>query len=183
MNIDYCPPRTGIGDYVLTATIVAPPSFELRRFLPTRLKALSNRLVQTAALVYTRRFNLSVAEWRTVAVLAERGTTATSAVIAQTSMDKVRVSRAVAKLVKAGLITREANPENRRLAILDLTPAGRQMYRQIAPLLQDAETEMLASLTQTERDGLTRVLAKIEACLDRIGPEADIDEPQGTRRV
>ncbi|HEX4209022.1 MAG TPA: MarR family winged helix-turn-helix transcriptional regulator [Candidatus Binataceae bacterium] len=73
-----------------------------------------------------------------------------NAVIAQTTMDKVRVSRAVAKLLNAGLITRDADPQDHRRAILDLTATGRAMFEEIVPLVQDAEAEMMAALSEAE---------------------------------
>lgn len=85
-----------------------------------------------------------------------------SAVTAQTAMDKVRVSRAVAKLLKAGLITREADPQDRRHAILGLTASGRDTFAQIVPLIQDAEAEMMGMLSDSERETLNNALAKIE---------------------
>jgi DNA-binding MarR family transcriptional regulator len=99
-----------------------------------------------------------------------------NAVIAQTTMDKVRVSRAVAKLLKAGLITREADPQDRRRAILDLTPPGKEIYRQIVPLVQDIEAEIVAALSGAERAVLDNALAKIEAYLEQSGIDADADD-------
>jgi DNA-binding MarR family transcriptional regulator len=107
-----------------------------------------------------------------------------NAVIAQTTMDKVRVSRAVAKLLKAGLITRESDPQDRRRAILELTAAGREMYQQIVPLVQDVEAEIIAALSGPERNVLDSALSKIEAYLEKSGinvedaSEADEDDDE-----
>lgn len=139
--------------------------------------ALSSRLARNTARVHANQFNLSAPEWRIVAVLGQQGAISTSTVIGQTLMDKVRVSRAVAKLLKAGLVTRESDPRDRRLAVLDLTQAGREVHEQIVPLIKDAETEIMAALTQTERETLGRVLTKIEVYLDQTGPDADNNEP------
>jgi DNA-binding MarR family transcriptional regulator len=155
--------------------------FELGKYLPFRLTVLSNRLTRRVARFYGERFKLSAPEWRTMAVLGQQGAMSANAVIAQTTMDKVRVSRAVAKLLKTGLITREADPQDRRRAILDLTPAGRDIYRQIVPLVQEVEAEIVAALSGPERAVLDHALAKIEAYLERSGivvqaEAADSDE-------
>ena len=151
---------------MMIAAIVSPVGFDLRRFLPARLTALSSRLTRRSALIYSKRFRLTAPEWRTLAVLGQQGAMSMNAVIAQTTMDKVRVSRAVAKLLKTGLIGRESDYQDRRRAILNLTPAGREIYRQIVPLMQDAEEVMLAQLSEAERDALTGALATIERCLE-----------------
>jgi DNA-binding MarR family transcriptional regulator len=153
-------------------------SFELGKYLPFRLTILSNRLTRRVARFYGERFKLSAPEWRTMAVLGQQGAMSANAVIAQTTMDKVRVSRAVAKLLKTGFITREADPLDRRRAILDLTPAGREIYRQIVPLVQEVESEIVAALSGPERAVLDNALAKIEAYLEQSGipVEAEIDD-------
>lgn len=152
-------------------------NFELGKYLPFRLTVLSNRLTRRVARFYGERFKLSAPEWRTMAVLGQQGAMSANAVISQTTMDKVRVSRAVAKLLKANLITREADPQDRRRAILDLTAAGREIYRQIVPLVQEVETEIIAALSDPERAMLDNALAKIEAYLEQSGISADeLDE-------
>jgi DNA-binding MarR family transcriptional regulator len=148
-------------------------NFELGKYLPFRLTVLSNRLTRKVARFYGERFKLSAPEWRTMAVLGQQGAMSANAVIGQTTMDKVRVSRAVAKLLKANLITRESDPQDRRRAILDLTAAGREIYRQIVPLVQEIETEIIAALSDPERAMLDNALAKIEAYLEHSGISAD----------
>ena len=73
---------------------------ELERFLPYRLSILSNRVSQAIAREYTERFNLSMTEWRVMAVLARFNGEGMSAreVAERTAMDKVAVSRALARL-------------------------------------------------------------------------------------
>jgi DNA-binding MarR family transcriptional regulator len=151
-------------------------NFELGKYLPFRLTVLSNRLTRRVARYYGERFKLSAPEWRTMAVLGQQGAMSANAVIAQTTMDKVRVSRAVAKLLKAGLITREADPQDRRRAILNLTMAGQEIYREIVPLVQEVESEIVAELTGPERAVLDNALAKIEAYLEQRGISSDDPE-------
>lgn len=145
------------------------PPFELSRFLPFRLTVLSNRLTRRVARFYGQRFKLSAPEWRTIAVLGQHGAMSANSVIVQTTMDKVRVSRAVAKLLKAAYITRDADPQDRRRAILALTPKGAEIFQQIVPLVQDVEAEILAILSAEDRAGLDRALVRIEAFLDKSG--------------
>ncbi len=156
---------------------VSRPSFELTKYLPFRLTVLSNRLTRRVAQFYGQKYKLTAPEWRTMAVLGQSGAMSANNVIVQTTMDKVRVSRAVAKLLKAGYITREADPEDRRRAILGLTPKGLEVYRQIVPLVQEIEVELLEALNATERAGLDSALAKIEALLGTVDDDqSDLDE-------
>ena len=92
--------------------------------MPFRLSVLANRMTRAVARVYMRRLQLSAPEWRTMAVLGRFGAMTANSVVERTAMDKVRVSRAVTRLLAAGHITRRTDPEDRRRAILDLTPTG-----------------------------------------------------------
>jgi DNA-binding MarR family transcriptional regulator len=158
------------------ALSVPRPPFELTKYLPFRLTLLSNRLTRRVARFYGQKYKLTAPEWRTMAVLGQSGAMSANNVIAQTTMDKVRVSRAVAKLLKAGYITREADPDDRRRAILALTPKGAEIYRQIVPLVQEIEAELLEILNATERAGLDAALAKIEALLETGDESPDLDD-------
>ena len=162
-------------DAVMAAIQYPRRNFELGKYLPFRLTVLSNRLTRRVAHFYAERFKLSAPEWRTMAVLGQQGAMSANAVISQTTMDKVRVSRAVAKLLKAEFITREADPQDRRRAILALTSAGQEVYRQIVPLVQEVEAEIIAALSGPERAVLDNALAKIEAYLQQSGVAATSD--------
>jgi DNA-binding MarR family transcriptional regulator len=141
----------------------AGPPFELDHFLPFRLSVIGNRLTRAVAKVYANRFQLSAPEWRTMAVLGRYGAMPAHGVIEHTAMDKVRVSRAVARLLASGRLTRRADANDRRRVILDLTPAGRAIYTQIVPLALAVESELVTDLTPDERRVLEGVMRKLEA--------------------
>ena len=110
-----------------------------------------------------RRYHLSAPEWRTLAVLGRFGAMTANSVVERTAMDKVRVSRAVTRLLQLGHITRRTDPKDRRRAIIDLTPSGQSVYRQIVPRALAVETEMLAALTDEERATLEAMISKLES--------------------
>jgi DNA-binding MarR family transcriptional regulator len=141
----------------------AGPPFELDHFLPFRLSVIGNRLTRAVARVYARRFQLSAPEWRTMAVLGRYGAMPAHGVIEHTAMDKVRVSRAVAGLLAGGRVARRAAAHERLGAILDLTPAGRDVYSQIVPLALAVESELVTDLTPDERKMLEGVMRKLES--------------------
>lgn len=149
--------------------------FAIERFLPFRLSVLSNRLTRAVARVYTRRFRLSAPEWRTLAVLGRYGAMSANSVVDRTAMDKVRVSRAVARLTTAGHITRRIDPVDRRRAILALTPQGTGIYQQIVPLVRAVENNIMQSLSADERVALDRAFTKLETRSAAM-PQADTAE-------
>jgi DNA-binding MarR family transcriptional regulator len=84
-------------------------------------------------------------------------------------MDKVRVSRTVTKLLRTGHITRRTDPLDRRRAILELTPKGLGVYRQIVPRALAVEEEMLQDLSEAERAAFEAAIGKLEGRVANIG--------------
>jgi len=141
----------------------ADEALKLERFLPYRLSVLTNRISTAIARLYARRFRLTVPEWRVMAVLGRFGAMSANAVCERTAMDKVRVSRAVARLAKAGRLTRRVDAGDRRRAVLALTAAGRAVYEEICPLALAVERRLLAPLDAHDRADLDRLLLQLEA--------------------
>ncbi len=136
----------------------------LQRFLPYRLAVLAEAVSQAVASVYRERFGLTRDEWRVLAALADCGTVKTTRVIEHTTLEKMQVSRAVARLEEAGLITRLPDPDDGRGWLLQLQPAGRALYRRIVPLVQAREAFLLEGFSEQERVLLDRALSTM---LDR----------------
>jgi DNA-binding MarR family transcriptional regulator len=131
---------------------------ELETFLPYRLSVLSNTLSQAIARVYEKRFNLSVTEWRAMAVLGHCSDISAREVAERTAMDKVAVSRAVARLLAKGHIERGTASHDKRQSVLRLSDEGWKIYDQVAPLALEHEQRLLAHLDEEERQWLTRIL-------------------------
>ena len=134
---------------------------ELEDFLPYRLSVLSNTVSQAIAAEYEQRFGLSVTEWRVMAVLGRYAGISAREVAARTAMDKVAVSRAVARMLESGRIERNVSDHDKRQSELRLSASGRAIYRQVAPLALQHERRLLAQLDDTERQSLTRILDKL----------------------
>ena len=80
---------------------------KLENFLPYRLAVLSNTVSTTVARAYDKRFNVSIPEWRVIAILGRFPGLSAVEVAERTMLDKVAVSRAVTKLIKKGRVDRE----------------------------------------------------------------------------
>ncbi len=140
----------------------------LERFVPYRLSVLANTVSRDVARIYDARFGLSVPEWRVMAVLGRFEPLAANAVAARTAMDKVRVSRAVARLLRAGLVARATDRHDRRRSVLRLSARGLAIYAAIVPLALAVEAKLLAALRPAERAALDRLLAKLQARAERL---------------
>lgn len=134
---------------------------ELERFLPYRLSILSNTVSQAIANDYQARFDLSVTEWRVMAVLARFEGLSAREVAERTAMDKVAVSRALARLVEAGRVNRGTHEGDKRRSVLSLSEAGWQVHDVVAPMARAREREVLEKLDEEERLWLVRILDKL----------------------
>lgn len=136
---------------------------ELASFLPYRLSILANRVSATIAQDYQARFDLTIPEWRVMAVLGMRPGLSAGEVASFTEMDKVTVSRAVARLIEAGRLVRATAPEDRRRSVLRLSAAGRRIYREIVPRALEHEARVAAALGPEERRQLDGLIDKLLA--------------------
>ena len=142
---------------------------ELERFLPYRLSVLSNTISQAIAGSYERRFGLSITEWRVMAVLGRYDGLSARQVAERTAMDKVAVSRALARLIGARRVRRLTAMHDRRQSVLGLTAKGWKVYEEIAPLALEHERRLLEHLDRDERAWLGRILEKLwQAELEEI---------------
>lgn len=133
----------------------------LERFLPYRLSILSNHISQTISGLYGKRFGLAVTEWRIMAVLGRFPELSAGEVAERTAMDKVAVSRALARLLERGLVQRDTHGSDRRRSVLELSPVGYTVYDEVAPMALECERQLLANLDETDRAQLDALLAKL----------------------
>ena len=78
------------------------------------------------------------------------------------AVSRTRVSRVVDELVRAGLVSREPNPDDGRSAFAALTPAGRAALRKAAPTYVAAvHREFADHLTAHETEVLAGALRKV----------------------
>ncbi|MEO0576725.1 MAG: MarR family transcriptional regulator [Pseudomonadota bacterium] len=141
----------------------------LENFLPYRLSILSNTVSGTIASAYDQRFNLSIPEWRVMAVIARSPGLSAAEVAERTLMDKVAVSRAVAKLLKAERIEREFADQDRRRSILGLSEKGKAVYDQVAPLAMRMEADLLQGFTEQEIETLNFLIDRMLARTRLLG--------------
>lgn len=135
---------------------------DLPNFLPYRLSVLANRSSDALAREYSERFGLGVTEWRVMAVLGRFPGISASEVAERTAMDKVAVSRAVARMLEAGRLLREFDPADRRRSVLELSPAGEAIYAQVVPLALGFERLLLGGMSAAERELLFRLLGRLD---------------------
>ena len=146
---------------------------KLEEFLPYRLSVLSNTVSNAIAELYRGQFELSIPDWRVIAVLARFPGSSAQSLVEHTRMDKVAVSRSVSRLQGRGLVQRLTSDEDRRRSELRLSSAGDAIYAQIIPLARDYETQLLDSLSSQQRTVLAELLLELQQAAEQLVPGAN----------
>ena len=133
----------------------------LDQFMPYRLARLSSTVSTAVAREYAKQFGLSIPEWRVIAILGRSPGLSAVEVAEQTFLDKVAVSRAVTKLIKAGRIDRQFADADRRRSILNLSEQGREVHDGVATLALRFERELLDGLDDEEIENFNRVMDRL----------------------
>ena len=115
----------------------ASAPLKLEEFLPYRLNVVASLVSQALSRLYAERYGIGVPEWRVLVTLGQYQAMTGKAIGAHSHMHKTKVSRAVALLEKRKLVTRRANRADLRESFLSLTPAGRAIYEDLAPIALD----------------------------------------------
>jgi DNA-binding MarR family transcriptional regulator len=145
--------------------------FRLSDFLPYRLAYISERVSRRLSVEYGRSHDLSVAEWRVLVNLQWLGTASVRDIQVVTNLEKSRVSRAIARLERAGLVGKETSPKDARLIAVALTPAGAKALGAILPVATEIEQRLLEGLSDDQTRTFFDVVEHFHRVLD-ADPEA-----------
>ncbi len=141
----------------------ARAQLKLDQFLPYQLNVCANLVSQALSRVYTERYKIGVPEWRVLVTLGEFGNMTAKAIGLHSHMHKTKVSRAVALLERRKLVTRRANRADLREAFLSLTPTGRDVYDDLAPMALAFAQQLLDTVDPADRAALGRALKALIA--------------------
>jgi DNA-binding MarR family transcriptional regulator len=134
---------------------------KLEKFLPYRLNVVATLVSQALSRIYADRYGIGVPEWRVLVTLGQYGMMTGKAIGAHSHMHKTKVSRAVALLEDRKLLARRANRADLREAFLTLTPAGRTMYDDLAPIALDFATRLCQVMEPAERAAFERTVDRL----------------------
>lgn len=126
------------------------------------------------------RFGITRREWRVIALLAQEEGLLSSQLAERAQLDRGRTSKAVTSLAGKQLLQREPRPGDRRQVRLVLTPAGRDLYQTLFPLVVDINRELLAGLSAPDLLRLDQTLDALQARADGLSHQPAL--PKADRR-
>lgn len=149
---------------------VEQAALKLEEFLPYRLNVCASLVSQALSRIYAERYKIGVPEWRVLVTLGEFGAMTAKAIGLHSHMHKTKVSRAVALLERRKLLARKVNKDDMREAFLSLTPAGRDIYNELAPMALDFARQLLETVDAADRAALDRAIKKLTDRSAQLAP-------------
>lgn len=143
-----------------SAVADAAPKATIQELLPYRLSRVANAMTRSAAVRYRRDFDVSIGEWRTIALLGSDAPLTLNRLARLAALDKAQMSRVVTKLVERGLVLREFGPG--RTSVLTLTRKGKSLYTGLIQVANERNDAFLVCLSPHEYEVFETALDKLE---------------------
>jgi len=131
----------------------------ISELLSYRLSRTSSALSRSAALRYRREFDVSLGEWRAIALIAADPTLTLNRLARRAGLDKAQMSRVVARLTERELVSRTAG--SGRTSQLALTERGTAVYRGLIAAANERDRTFLGALTDDEAAVLLKALDRL----------------------
>jgi DNA-binding MarR family transcriptional regulator len=139
------------------------PAPAFRPLLSYEVNSASDLLRRGAALRFRREQDVSLMEWRTLALIEHLQPVTLRALTDYASTDKAQISRIVSGLTQRGMVQRRAHSTDARSAELSLTAAGARTARGLAQAAQARDQALRATLSEDEARQLVAILDKLKA--------------------
>lgn len=136
------------------------PDFDLDRYLPYRFTVLAGRLSAELAKHYKIKYSISMPEWRVLLNVGYAEDLSVRDIEKRVSLEKSKVSRAVAKLEAKGHLTKQIDSDDRRLLKLALTKQGAELLSELIPIAETYQLELNSVLGDQEEP--------LQLALDRL---------------
>jgi MarR family transcriptional regulator, lower aerobic nicotinate degradation pathway regulator len=135
---------------------------------PERLRNLPSRLINLASMPANRLSNQALAaagarryHYALLAALDEFGPASQAALGRRIGVDRSDMVATVNELAERKLVERSPDPSDRRRNVVTITPAGTRHLAELDRLTADAQDQLLAPLTTSERKQLVALLNRI----------------------
>lgn len=141
----------------------APHIDALIRLVSVRIVRLSELILRIGTLAFKDRFGVKPTDLRILVMLGAYQPISVNEVSRRTHIDKAWISRSLRGLLRRKLITKTSHPSDNRASLLSLTRQGKALLREIAPVAEEYQRQLLQG--QRVRD--------VERVLDLLSTRAE----------
>jgi DNA-binding MarR family transcriptional regulator len=105
--------------------------------------------------------NLTIAQVKSLILIAHEGSTNTKTLAEELGVTPSNVTGIVDRLVKQGLVSRQENPEDRRMLQIRVTDKGEAILASLREETISSMSEVLAHMSKEELSSLARGLSSL----------------------
>lgn len=145
--------------------------FDLNSYIPCQLAAVSHSIRRSLACVLEEQFDISLPEWKVLAIVAKNPNLSAVSVAGLAQIDTVAVSRAVTKLLDRNLILRELDTQDRRCSMLKLSSEGVELHNRITPFAAGLQTDLLKDLSDDEKRVLKKAIKSLQVTATHLSDQ------------
>lgn len=138
----------------------APHIDTLIRLVSVRIVRLAELILRIGTHTFKNRFGVKPTDLRILVILGAYQPISVNEVSRRTHIDKAWISRSLKGLLQRKLIRRTSHPSDSRASLLSLTAKGEALLREIAPVAEEYQRQLLQG--QRARD-VERVLDLLSA--------------------
>jgi DNA-binding MarR family transcriptional regulator len=154
----------------------------LETYIPYKLYIAAAAVAHLIATTYAREFDLTLPEWRIFAALGTRGELSQKAAADLVLLDKMTASRACARLLANGLISKRKDPVDARALLIRFTPKGRRFYDRLVPFAREMESKLFGQFDNGEVARLDQMLTEIRKNATSLMQAAEAAGTRGRKR-
>jgi DNA-binding MarR family transcriptional regulator len=141
----------------------APHVDTLIRLVSVRVVRIADLILRIGTLAFRDRFGVRPTDLRILIILGAFQPISVNEVSRRTHIDKAWISRSLTPLLRRKLISRTSHPSDSRASLLSLTKKGEALLREIAPVAEEYQRQLLQG--QRARD--------VEQVLDLLSARAE----------
>ena len=113
-------------------------------------------------------FGITRREWVILAILSTKEVINSSALASRAELTPPATSKAVSSLLTKGLLERNVDPQNRRVARINISTSGKDVYEQILPIVISINKYILEPISKDEIELLDSMLERMQQQANKL---------------
>ena len=113
-------------------------------------------------------FGITRREWVILAILSTEEVINSSSLASLAELTPPATSKAVSSLLTKGLLERNVDPQNRRVARIKISTSGKDVYEQILPIVISINKYILESISKDEIELLDSMLERMQKQANKL---------------
>lgn len=113
-------------------------------------------------------FGITRREWVILAILSTEEVINSSALASRAELSPPATSKAVSSLLTKGLLERNVDPQNRRVARINISKSGKGVYEQILPIVISINKYILEPISKDEIELLDSMLERMQKQANKL---------------